>query len=523
MLYEPSYMQPYLTNFDIEDTNSVFSCIINAEGDTRVVSYELDLYNLSNELVDTTGEITLSPNILYNGSRLEVPNFSSSGINGEDYVWKIRLFEEEPRMFVAEGKTLADSTAILVKIQNHYGLGENMYLKIGAEMHKIASYLEVAGESKPYIEATMETPFSAAPALDTEYSIMTKYIESPETFFKARGASEIAVDSFPSVIDGKNYLFTGTYTQNEGVGRKYFIWNLYDNVNELVSTSGKLTSGRIKYEFDGFVSGHSYQVELVVENQDGVLLKTPKKAFRVDYALPAAAALELSILENKTAIEISWTPVANAEEYHVYRKRSQCLYYYVGKTGVAKHRIVDYAVGNNTVYNYIVFPKVNNSFSIPIVGQPIETKWWNWALIGLNRIDEFNYSVDSNNIWLFDLNLTSEPLRQNIDKKQVANLTQFEKIVVGSQNYLTGGISALLGQFRNEKFVDTSELENELKSFVASSTLKILKDRKGNCFLVEVTSNSIDTDTNLNEQISTVALQFSEVGNIQDISIGEEV
>lgn len=521
MLYEPSYMQPNLTNFDIEAEDSFFSCIVNAEGDTRVVSYELDIYTLDNELVQTTNQVTLSP-ILYDGDRLEVENFSSAAINGEEYVWKIRLFEEEPTILIAKGKALADCTTSMINIQNHYGLNKKMFLEFGDEIRKIDSYLLIEGENS-HIQATVNSAFSGQPVENTPYSIYSDYIESSEIFFKARQKAIVEISSFPSVIDTKNYLFTGNYAQNEGVGRKYFLWNLYDVSGNLVSTSGEQNSGAIRYNFDGLIDDNSYQVELIVENQDGVLLRTPKKAFRVDYTMPETSEVVLEILEDKTAISVEWTSsLVDVEKWYIYRKENSLLYKYVATTESLTTKVIDYNVGNNTTYSYVVFPKVDGLIGDPLTSDEIKTCWWNWALLGVLKVEDFVCYIDVENIWLFDLNLTSETLTQNIQKQVINNLTRFEKISVGEQDYLSGGIKALLGQFKNEEFNDTSELEEKLKDFVSSDCVKILKDRKGNIFLVEIVSSSIEIDDKLIEQIASVSLQFVEVGDISCFSVIEE-
>ena len=93
---------------------------------------------------------------------------------------------------------------------------------------------------------------------------------------------------------------------------------------------------------------------------------------------------------------------------------------------------------------------------------------------------------------------------------------------MGEQDYLSGGIKALLGQFKNEEFNDTSELEEKLKDFVSSDCVKILKDRKGNIFFSRNCFKFYEIDDKLVEQIASVSLQFVEVGDISCFSVIEE-
>ena len=196
---------------------------------------------------------------------------------------------------------------------------------------------------------------------------------------------------------------------------------------------------------------------------------------------------------------------------------------YIGSVPATQSNLIDYGVLNNSQYKYIVYGETDKGLTAPMTQKDIqETSWWNWSLVGLIETEKENqFFGDTNNIWLFDSNLTSNSLEQNVDKTTINNFTQFPKVSSGKMNYLTTGITALLSNVDRAtgKYSDSVDLYNKFNEFIADGSLKLLRDRKGNGWIVstdKVTSNYNDVTS---EQMITISFTVTQLDSLDGNSI----
>lgn len=209
--------------------------------------------------------------------------------------------------------------------------------------------------------------------------------------------------------------------------------------------------------------------------------------------------------------------------WQVYRqKEGESVLHFVAKVPAQQFSLYDFGVKNNTTYKYILFAETDNRISSPFQQEGyVNTNWWNWALIGLEKssTDEGLYYADDENIWLFDTEVTSGALEQNLDKYVINNFTRFPKISSGTKNYLTGTLSAYLSNPNYARYEDTIEQYNNFIDFIADENPKLLKDRKGNAWIVATTANNMQYIDKSSEQITNITFDFTQLNNLNDISI----
>lgn len=193
---------------------------------------------------------------------------------------------------------------------------------------------------------------------------------------------------------------------------------------------------------------------------------------------------------------------------------------YVATVPSTQTSIIDYNVKNNTNYRYQVFAETPSFLSQPLITSDYAVpNWWNWSLIGLETTNTNNfYYVDTNNVWLFDTELTSDALTQNVDRNTFENFTQFPKITISAKNYISGGITACINNPNNNVYSDTVKMENDFNTFINNGEIKLLRDRKGNGWVVETMSNEFTTTDKSVEQIIQISFKFTQIGNSDDIS-----
>ncbi len=304
MLYQPSYPYPYLSDIDATDNNT-FYCYINAEGGTTVNAYNLTINDLSGQQIYTTNKQTISTP-LYSQQVLYINVPSSSGmINGRDYVWNVQLYESNADIWVAFGTVQeGENTATKLYLRKNYLVQSGDYIVINSQKVKMTSYSSETGI------AELATPLSAIPTQGTTYNIYSDNVKSVDYLFYARSAASLSIDNVPQTLDSKSYTFTGTYTQAQGINYKYFIWTLYNELEQLIATTGEVSTGNIAYTFDGFASGETYGIGLTLENQDGTILSVPVQYFNVEYQLPEAYSKPNAEADcNRDAVRIFWTPL----------------------------------------------------------------------------------------------------------------------------------------------------------------------------------------------------------------------
>ena len=204
------------------------------------------------------------------------------------------------------------------------------------------------------------------------------------------------------------------------------------------------------------------------------------------------------------------------------RKKGEATLRFLARVPASQYAIYDFNAVNNAEYQYILFAETAEYISAPLQqdGYTV-TSWWNWSLTKLakSETDDKIYYADSKNVWLFDTEVQSSALQQNLDKATIENFTQFPKISTGKKNYLTGSISAFLSNPHNARYEDTIEQYNAFIDFIADENPKLLKDRKGNGWIVDTTSNQMQYNDVTAEQITTVNFDFVQLDDLDDLNI----
>jgi hypothetical protein len=196
---------------------------------------------------------------------------------------------------------------------------------------------------------------------------------------------------------------------------------------------------------------------------------------------------------------------------------------YVATVPSTQTSIIDYNVKNNTDYSYQVFAETPSFLSQPLItSESVTTSWWNWSLVGLKNTDTDNfYYVDTDNVWKFDTELSSEALVQNVDRNTFEGFTKYPKVTKSDKNYITGGITALISNPVNGVYSDTVAMKNNFRDFVNNGEIKLLRDRKGSAWLVETMSNEFQLTDKSAEQITQLTFKFTQIGDSDEISAVE--
>ena len=210
--------------------------------------------------------------------------------------------------------------------------------------------------------------------------------------------------------------------------------------------------------------------------------------------------------------------------YVIYRQK-------VGETSLTKvaevdtnvDSIIDYNVSAKTAYIYIVYPATETELGISMTSDPITTCWWNWSVTELIEISDGIYTAGE--VWLFDANLQSSDIVQNLDQTTYRTYSQYPKSSVGLSNFRTLGFSCLLSRVNSttHTYSDTVALKKAWDALVAAGQPVLLKDPKGNIYYGRLENPSAKMNDIVGTLPVSINVSFVEIGDNEDFTVYEEV
>lgn len=201
----------------------------------------------------------------------------------------------------------------------------------------------------------------------------------------------------------------------------------------------------------------------------------------------------------------------------------------ISTTDYSGGKLKDYNTANNKRYRYYIYPLFENGGQIvtgqAIVSEEIETNWSGWVVIGLNKKSgENEYDVDKENIWKFDLNISSPyTLTPQYQKEFVEGLDKYAKGYSGKRNYLKGSFSSLFGdancEGHNQYRYDSADKLQKWRDFCASSQLKLIKDQKGFIIVGDIEDTSFSIDEQIKGLPTTLSFNYIELKDYKKLKI----
>lgn len=241
--------------------------------------------------------------------------------------------------------------------------------------------------------------------------------------------------------------------------------------------------------------------------------------------------------------------------YSIYKKEvaDGITYYSPVAIDTTQTTVYDFNVTAGREYQYIAYSAEGNPTAIQKLAQPIKVDWDCWSLTELTpvRIDTASpaikkaYVVNLTNVWLFKYDVESGDQAQNISKTEQKTLGQFPRFAHGRQNNISSSVSCYLGseiinlgclteeekipyaQGYLERLPWKSHLTTnqkvmmlqEWRKVVASKNPKLIKDRKGQAFIVQITSGSNKPTDNIGYQPDKINFSWTQIASLDDTII----
>lgn len=181
-------------------------------------------------------------------------------------------------------------------------------------------------------------------------------------------------------------------------------------------------------------------------------------------------------------------------------------------------------------------------------GEPVVSNWQDWSIIELiPQENEKNvpivkktYKANLEQMWFFKYALETGAQTQNITRNEVQTLGQYPKIGYGQSNYVSGDVTAMLGSeirpYRGDSYVErvwmnnrkdqtiktTNERElmlSQWRAFVSSKNPKLLRDMKGQSWIVQIMSGSNTPRNFVKNQPDTISFQWKQIDSTDNCII----
>ena len=157
--------------------------------------------NPNNNLFYDSAKIRLSPN-LYNNDILTVPLHSSINlVNGTNYRYSIRLWQDYLDIEVSKGKIQSLSSQTRFVVVPNVNIKVGMYVGIQGEARQITAYNSSTGE------VTIESYFPTVISSGTDYIIISDFIDQfPEENLYIRNYPQVYITNLQT-ITSKEHIF----------------------------------------------------------------------------------------------------------------------------------------------------------------------------------------------------------------------------------------------------------------------------------------------------------------------------
>lgn len=225
--------------------------------------------------------------------------------------------------------------------------------------------------------------------------------------------------------------------------------------------------------------------------------------------------------------------------------------YVLVATDVKRYHLRDYNISNNRYYRYVIYPtqlkEGNTQSALQKEEFLIENEWAGWSITELHPVDSTmkKFSVSSSDVWVFNLGVETGQQTQHFIRNEQQTLGQFSRYAQGRQNYISGNVSCYLGsQFLPANYVqkngtwqniggyqekmpfsqkissnDKVNMLLQWRKVVHSPNPKLLKDRKGQSFLITINESSNQPQDNIKYQPDKISFTWTQIGDTEGIEI----
>lgn len=186
-----------------------------------------------------------------------------------------------------------------------------------------------------------------------------------------------------------------------------------------------------------------------------------------------------------------------------------------------------------------------SSETLHLRGAPVCVDWGEWSVMELEPLDdspdtptvERMYKANMDQLWLFRYSLETGAQTQNVSRSEFQTLGKFPKVGYGAADYVSGDVTALLGseivptsrqsyveRLRGARLAPLSTNEKakmlaQWRAFVSSKNPKLLRDMKGQSWIVQIFSSSNTPKNSYRNQPDTISFSWKQIADPRKCTI----
>lgn len=180
----------------------------------------------------------------------------------------------------------------------------------------------------------------------------------------------------------------------------------------------------------------------------------------------------------------------------------------------------DYGLKSLAQYQYSLYYVSNGAYSTPAVSDQICKRLVAYSLIEATEDPDDVNVFHVLKVWRFGNNASGGSVSNNYSPQFLENFTRYPSLQYSAQMPLSGTLTGLLSNTKNNVYADTAEQMQALFEITASRNQFFLKDRKGNLYMIAI-SGAISQTVDDNAAILpvSVSVPWQETGDASEISL----
>ena len=294
-------------------------------------------------------------------------------------------------------------------------------------------------------------------------------------------------------------------------------------------------------ECGGNYQNRLYEMNIHCSLQNGMELdksvefQAPERYDNDEHYYPYTYGTRIDENNNHTIIDIEGGHATGAMRFRIYRaNESASKYYYapykelIADIGTLSFR--DYIAGTHEKYRYMIVPydKISGAAYAPIVTDVVENNFSGYTITALKDTGKVFYGkplylVGDN--WKLMAEIEDTDNVQNLNRVMHVGNGRYASVTSTENNYMSGSLTSELGKMNcsTKQFKNDASVMAEWREFIAQDCPFILRNQKGDAWLVRITDGgSISYGEDARQIDSTVTFSWVECGSLYDYLIQSE-
>lgn len=303
---------------------------------------------------------------------------------------------------------------------------------------------------------------------------------------------------------------------------------IYAGVMSLISESPIIYNQSLEYNFNNIIRDVKYRIVLKIVTQTNTTVENETTGiFQSVSTNDGSRRFDCYVDNDNNDIRISYnvsTPALIEREDLNTLETDRVIFGY--------QPAHDYLVSSNKSYQYNLIDMVQIygewRYGSKYTSSVLDPVWCNWVIYGLEQNRNLSneepnrVSVQVTGLWKLFINAEESEITQNLNRYTHTGYYSKPKVTVNDNNYTSGSLTCSLAQINpvDSKITDGIYKLQEWRKFISENEMFLLKNPKGDVWVVSITDNPTTKCDYSNKLMqTTINFAFTECMDLKDIAI----